>query len=248
MALKNKCNIKLVFFDMEGQIFEPHIIETKKGIAPSIWTVISRHLGPKAAAEGEATKDKWGERQYACYVDWMEDVIHIHQKYGLTKNVFYNIVNKVKYIKGVEETIKELRKRGYIVAVISGGFKNLADRAIRDLGIHHVFAACEYFFDEKTKKLKSWNLMPCDYQGKVDFMRLLIKEHGLKAKQCAFVGDGVNDISLAKECCISIAFNGRKELQEVTTYAVNQKEKDLRGILKYLQISRNFVPPLSFGI
>jgi len=234
MALEDKCKIKMVFFDMEGQIFEPGVVAYKKGIASSVWTVIAQHLGPKALAEEEITHDKWGAGKYSSYVEWMEDTIRLHQKYGLTKNFFNNIINKVKYINGAKETVQELRKRGYIVAVISGGFKNLADRAIVDLGIHHVFAACEYFFDKKTKKLASWNLMPCDYHGKVDFMRLLIKEHGLKAEQCAFVGDGVNDISLAKECCISIAFNGRKELQDVTTYAVNQKVKDLRGILKYL--------------
>ena len=234
MPAKKRCKIKLVFFDMEGNIFEPGVVATKMGVASSIWTVIAQHLGPKAAAEEEATKDKWGKHQYANYVEWMEDTIRVHQKYGLTESFFNNIVNNVKYIKGVEQTIKELRKRGYIIAIISGGFKNLADRAIRDLGVHHTFAACEYFFDRKTKKLASWNLMPCDYHGKVDFMRLLIKEHGLTPEQCAFVGDGVNDIPLAKECCISIAFNGRKELQDVTTYSVSQKVKDLRGILKYL--------------
>ena len=233
MPKQNKSKIKLVFFDMEGPIFEPGVFATK-GVAASIWTLVAKQLGAKAYAEENATKEKWLERGYRSYIDWTEDCIRIHQKHGLTKDFFNDLVSKVKYTAGVKETIAELRKRGYIIAIISGGFKNLADRAIRDLGIHHAFAACEYFFDEKTKKLTSWNLMPCDYHGKVDFMRLLIKEHGLEPEQCAFIGDGVNDIPLAKECGISIAFNARKELQEVTTYAVNQKAKDLRGILKYL--------------
>jgi phosphoserine phosphatase len=232
--VQKKSKIKLVFFDMEGQIFEPGVRAWKKGVASSVWTVLARHLGPKAAAEEEITKDKWGRHEYSSYVDWMEDTIKVHQKYKLTESFFNNVLNEVKYVKGVAETVKELRKRGYIIAIISGGFKNLANRAIRDLGIHHAFAACEYFFDEKTKKLTSWNLLPCDYHGKVDFMRLLIKEHGFVPEQCAFIGDGINDIPLAKECGISIAFNARKELQDVTTHQLNQKVKDLRGILKYL--------------
>ena len=234
MVLKNSCDLRIIFFDMEGQIFEPGVKATKKGTAASVWSVIAKHLGPEAYAEEEETKEKWGKGFYKSYVEWMEDTIRIHQKYGLSEEFFNKIISNVKYIKGVKETIKKLREKGYIIALISGGFKNLADRAIKDLGIHHVFAACEYFFHPKTKKLVSWNLMPSDYHGKVDFMRLLIKEHGLSPRDCAFVGDGVNDFHLAKEACLSIAFNGHPNLQKVTTYAINQKVKDLRGILKYL--------------
>jgi len=81
-----------------------------------------------------------------------------------------------------------------------------------------------------------WNLLPCDYEGKVDFMRLIMKEHGLSPEECAFVGDGVNDIFLAKEVGTSISFNGAEELQRVSTYSINQQEgkEDFMEILKYL--------------
>jgi len=117
--------------------------------------------------------------------------------------------------------------------MISGGLKNLANRAIRDLDIDHTFAACELFFDDKTGKLVAWNLLPTDYVGKVDFMRLMMREYDLHPQECAFVGDSVNDIPLAKEVGLSIAFNGRKELQEVCTYSINQKRKNLKAILKF---------------
>ena len=78
--------------------------------------------------------------------------------------------------------------------------------------------------------------MPADYGGKIDFMKLIMNEHGLKKDQCAFVGDGKNDITLAKAVGLSVAFNGDPKLQEVCTYAINQPKgkEDFRAILQYL--------------
>ena len=110
----------------------------------------------------------------------------------------------------------------------------MADRAQKDLRIDHAFAACEYFWDGDGKLLH-WNLLPCDYEGKADFMKLIMKEHGLKPEQCAFVGDGKNDVHLAKAVGLSIAFNAAEELQKVSTFSVNQPKgkEDFREILKY---------------
>lgn len=223
---------KLIFFDMEGVIFETGIKEEGKNTSASVWTVIYNTLGKEAAKKEQEGKDKWNAGGFQNYMEWTNWSANQQKEFGLSMQLFYNILNKVEYMKGVKETFEELRKRGYKFVVISGGFKNLANRAIRDLKISHVFAACEYFFDEQGS-LSHWNVLPCDYEGKVDFMRLLMREYKLKSKDCAFVGDGVNDKFLAKEVGLSIAFNARKELQEVCTHYINQKEKDLRAILEF---------------
>ena len=99
--------------------------------------------------------------------------------------------------------------------------------------IDHSFVACEYFWSSDGE-LVHWNLLPCDYEGKVDFMKLIIGEYGLTPDECICVGDGRNEIPLAKTVGISIAFNGVKELQAVTTHAINQEKEDFREILKYV--------------
>jgi phosphoserine phosphatase len=227
--------IKLIFFDMDGVIFNTGIKESYGDTAPSTWTKLAKHLGKKALREEENTKVKWTNKEYKGYLDWMEDTIQIHKRYGLTKDFFYKVINSVEYFNGVEETIKALKKHRVRLALISGSFKELANRAINDLGIEHTFAACEYFWD-KEGKLKHFNLLPCDYEGKVEFMRLIMEEHGLSSNECAFVGDGRNDIPLAQYVGKSIAFNGAKELQEVCTHSINQPKgkEDFREILKYL--------------
>jgi len=224
---KGSANIKLIFFDMEGTIFKKAIKNSYGDIAPSAWALIAKHLGENALEEENETKRKWNDGEYSGYVEWMEDTIRIHQKYGLTKSFFEKVMKSIEYHKGVKETFRELHRKGYHTALISGGFKAQADRAQIDLKIRHAFSACEYFWG-KNGKLIHWNLLPCDYDGKVDFMKLLMKEHGLSAKECAFVGDGKNDIPQAKAVGLSISFNGNENLQKVATYCVNQEEGEGR--------------------
>lgn len=226
--------IKLVFFDMEGVIFESGVVETRNGLAPSLWAVIPTILGKKAVETENKGKEMWLSGKFKNYFEWCEYAFNNYKKHGLTMKQFYGIINNVRFMHGAKETFRYLHKKGYRTVIISGGFKNLANRAIRELGIEHVFAACEFFFDDKTGKLVNWNMLPSDYKGKVDFMKLMMHELNLKPSECAFIGDASNDIPIAKEVGLSIAFNAQKELQAVCRYSINQKKKDLRAILKYL--------------
>ena len=162
----------------------------------------------------------------------MEDNFKIYKKYKLTKKSFENIINSINYHKGVKGLFNHLRKKGYKTAIVSGGFKALADRAALDFRVDHTFAACDFYWDSKGKLIHC-NLLPSDFEGKLDFMKLVIKEHGLTKEECAFVGDGANDVPFAKAVGFSIAFNASGKLQKVATVSINQdsKKKDV-GVLK----------------
>ena len=79
--------IKLIFFDMEGVIFESGIVENRKGVAASIWSVIPKELGEEAHKEEDEGKVKWAEGKFKNYIEWMEASISTHKKYGLTKHM-----------------------------------------------------------------------------------------------------------------------------------------------------------------
>jgi phosphoserine phosphatase len=227
--------IELVFFDMEGTLFHKAVHDVRGNVAPSAWGLLAKQLGPEGQREESETVDKWNSGQYAGYVEWMEETIRIHQKYGVNKTLFDAVMAGIDYHPGVGEVFEELRSRGVRTALISGGFKAQADRALIDLKIDHAFAACEYFWDDDGELLH-WNLLPCDYEGKLDFMQLIMKEHGLTAADCGFVGDGRNDIHFAQAVDLSIAFNGARELQAVCSHAVNQEpgKEDFRAVLEFL--------------
>lgn len=226
--------IRLIFFDMEGTIFKKTVRNSYGNTAPSAWSLLAKHLGEKAHADEEETKKKWTQGLYAGYVEWMEDTIRMYQKYGLRRNFFDKVMSSIEYHRGVFETFDALRKKGIRTVLISGGFKAQADRAQKDLKIDHAFSACELFWNDEGQLLH-WNLLPCDYEGKIDFMNLIIKEHGLCKDECAFVGDGKNDVALAKEAGMSICFNGDEALSKVATHSIKQGcgREDFLAILKY---------------
>ncbi len=230
--------IKLIFFDMEGTIFSKCVDAEDTKVAPSSWFTIAKYLGDRACAEEKATQKKWNNGEYTGYLEWMEDTVRIHAKYGLRREAFLRILDAVEFMSGAYEVFKSVHDAGIHTALVTGGFKHQANRAATALRIKHVFAGCEYFWDDQDI-LAHWNLLPADYHGKVDFMRSLLRDYDYSLEELAFVGDGQNDIHLAEEVGISIAFNGHETLQEAATHSIVQEQgdEDLRAILPYLELS-----------
>lgn len=56
--------VRLIFFDMEGTIFESAVHLTKTKVPRSAWYVIAESLGSRALAEETKTQDKWNSQQY----------------------------------------------------------------------------------------------------------------------------------------------------------------------------------------
>lgn len=208
--------------DLEGTLFRKAVHLDDGKVAPSAWTLLAECLGPRALEEEQATKDRWLKGEYHNYIEWMQDTIKIHQKYGLTIDIFEKVINSVEEMPGARETVRRFHERGAITAIVSGGFKALADRVQRDFKIHHALSGCEYFFNAQTGQLEHWNLLPSDYEGKIHFVRAVMAEYGIPKKECAFIGDAQNDVPVAQEVGLSIAFNARPELQRVCTHMINQ--------------------------
>ncbi|MBY6220013.1 HAD family hydrolase [Marinobacter nauticus] len=225
---------KIFFFDLEGTLLKKDFSLDNGKVAPSAWTVLAKALGNDCYIEEEATKDKWNAGHYKGYLDWMSDTVRIQKKYGLSKDVFDRVISSAELHSGVVEVFREIRNRKSFICVISGGFKALIDQYHPLLKPDHVFCACEYFFDSEGK-LASFNLLPTDEAGKVAFMRLVLKEHGISPRDSAFVGDGKNDVYLARETGVSIAFNAQPELRAVCDYTIDQPfgQEDFSEVLKY---------------
>ncbi|MZR64303.1 HAD family phosphatase [Alcanivorax sp. DP30] len=228
---------KIFFFDLEGTLLKKDFSLDNGKVAPSAWTVLAKALGEQCYREEEETKDKWLSGEYKGYLDWMAETVRIHQRHGLTKEIFDAVIASSELQNGVEETIIKIKEKGAIVCIISGGFKALCDKIQPKIKPDHFFCACEYFFDENGR-LDSCNLLPTDEKGKVTFMKLIAEEHCISINDCAFVGDGKNDIHLAKEVGFSIAFNAQEELVKASTVSITQDSNsiDFQKILSFFEI------------
>ena len=212
---------KIWFFDMEGTLLKKnHVLDNGK-VAPSAWTVLAKMISEECYLEEEKTKDKWLNGEYNGYLDWMKETVLIHKEYGLTENQLNSLVEASEFVDGCKELFAWLKENGVITVLITGGFKALADKVQRTLRIDHALSGCEYFFDDNGH-LDFYNLIPSDNEGKLSFMKQVLFEHGLTKADSVFIGDGKNDIYLAAEAGITIAFNAQEELIDFCDYSINQ--------------------------
>lgn len=221
--------MKLLVLDVEGTIFQTQARLPGATFRPSVWQAIAVALGEEAANEEVLTHRRWDNHQYDNYLEWMRDTISIHLRHNLTESLFKKLIQSVKYNPGVASTLRRIDRRSFELVLVSGGFRELAMRAQRDFGIHHAFAACEYLFEEDGR-LTAYNLLPCDFEGKIDFVRLMLHEYGLGDKDWVFVGDGRNDVPIAKIAPVSVAYRADKVLCENSTHCI----VDFENLLKIL--------------
>ena len=224
-----KMKKRLLVLDVEGTIFERFRIQDAV-IDSTIWQGIAKALGDDAVREELQTQKGWQTGGYRTYIEWMRSTVSIHIKYGLTKDIFQDLIKSAKYNPHVPETIMEVDRGIYVPILVSGGFRELAARAQRDFNIEHAFAACEYFFGEDNK-LETYNLLPCDFQGKIEFVRMMLKEYDLDSNDWVFVGDGKNDVPVAKAAAVSVGYRPDPGLRKVVTYRI-EDFKELLAILR----------------
>ena len=220
--------IKLVIFDMDNVLFDVGYFENHKNVASSTWGAIWRELD--AEIDDERLKKKWSGGEYKSYMDWQREAVMVFKNRGLTKERFFDVINKLPLMNGARETLRELKKKNIQTAIISGSFFELGVRAKKELGIDFIIAACSLIFEDN--ELKDCSNFPCDYEDKVHAFEALISSLKLKPEECALVGDGVNDIELAKRVGLPFAFNARVELKKHCKIIIDKK--DLREILKYI--------------
>ena len=216
----------------------------------TMWQPIAHKLGEAAIEEEKNGCQKWENGQYNSYLEWVKETIEIHRKYGLTQGVFNELIRTAEYNEGVVEFFDQLDRSEYIPVLISGGFQELIRRAENDLGIEYGFGACEYFFDDRDGFLKSYNLQPSDFEGKIRFLKLLLSSFGLNEKKdWIFVGDGKNDKQIASLAPIAFGISPHKHLQNVDNLIEIKSFLDILPRLEQLSRSEQEVAvPSTNGI
>lgn len=231
--------MKLLVCDVEGTIFKANYKIHGSEYASTMWQPLAARLGEAAVKEEMETQNKWERGHYkGKYSTWVEDTIDIHKRYGLHKDTFYGLINEAEYHDGVVEFFDKLDRKKYIPVLVSGGFQELINRALRELNIKHGFGACEYFFDPNDGKLAGHNLKPSDFHGKYHYVENLFKDYNLTNKDWVFIGDGKNDVPIAKKAPLSIGMKPiHPELEEVVSETVS----DFRDIFSHLEAEEEII-------
>jgi phosphoserine phosphatase len=192
--------IKLVCFDVDGTLVDN--IEYS-------WQMFHNEFNtdPK---ERDANKRKYFNKEIS-YIEWANLDIAIWEKAGIKRQDFFLAMqkSKIKLMNGAHETISELKKRGIRIAIISGTINVILEYLLPDYEtiFSDVYLTKIYF--DGNGKIAKYDATQYDMDGKARALIEIAKREGLQLNECAFIGDHNNDIEIAKEAGLSIAFDPR---------------------------------------
>lgn len=223
-------SIKLMFLDLEGTLISAQQIKGRTNSpGTSLWSRLFHELGPEALAKDNDSVLRWERGEIRSYVEWVESSISLFKEYGLTEELYRSCIAATPLNPGVAETVEQLHQRGIRTAIVSGGFYDQARIVQATLKIHHAYAAVELYFGGDGY-IAHANIWPSDYAAKVDYVELLRRECGVDPAECAFIGDGKNDVAIAGHVGASFAYRAHPELKSAASYVV----EDFAQVLEHL--------------
>lgn len=167
------------------------------------------------------------------YLQWAEHDINLWREKNANKRDFYKAINHLKLMKGAIETLKELKKKNFKLAIISGSLNVILERFIPNYQefFDDVFISRIYFNGDGY--ISKVDATEYDVDAKALALRKIAKREKISLKECVFVGDYLNDLKIIQKVGLGIAFNcNHDELKRVADVVI--EKKDLREILRYI--------------
>jgi len=154
---------------------------------------------------------------------------------GLPVDVLAEVRDALRLTPGARTLVRTLRRLGYLVGVVSGGFTFITDRFVAELGLD--FAAANEL--EIVGGVVTGNVLGpiIDRPGKADALRRFAAEHNVPLAQTVAIGDGANDIDMLEAAGLGVAFNAKAALRGAADTSVNLPYLD--PVLFVLGISRD---------
>jgi phosphoserine phosphatase len=153
---------------------------------------------------------------------------------GTPVSALDRVADRVRLTPGARTFVRTLKRLGYTVAIVSGGFTHVTDRLAADLGIHHA-AANELEIVDGTVTGRILGEV-IDRPGKARVLREIAAAEGVPLEQTVAVGDGANDLDMLATAGLGIAFNAKPVVREAADTAVSVPYLD--AILFLLGIRR----------
>lgn len=160
---------------------------------------------------------------------------------GLDAAVLDRIAADLPLTEGAETLIRVLKRLGYRVAVISGGFSRAADALKRRLGLDYAFSNT---LEIEGGKLTGRVTGPIvNAQRKAELLELIAQLEGVLLDQVIAVGDGANDALMLERAGLGIAFRAKPKLREAADTAISGAGLD--AILYLLGMSAREIREIS---
>jgi len=143
---------------------------------------------------------------------------------GAPVSIFQDVLEKIELTPGAEKLVRVLKRLGYRLAVISGGFVQVTEPIRARLGLDYGFANT---LEVEGGKLTGRVTGPIvNRQRKADLLESLAQTERISLDQVIAIGDGANDLDMLARAGLGIAFRAKKVVQAQAKYTLNQTNLD----------------------
>lgn len=208
----------LVAFDMDGVLID----------YPSTWTWVHDHFGVRNRAAVDAfLRDEIDDMEFM-----RRDIsLWVGKRPGLCRSDMTQILDPLPLMKGLSETLRELKGRGIKCVIVSGGLDMVAGRLAEEYGFDD-YAANGFECDQEglltgNGVLKVW------LKSKRAALEHFQSDFGVPPERTVSIGDSFIDVSMFELSALGIAFN------PIDDYVVEKadhviREHDLRLVLPFI--------------
>lgn len=212
---------RLIVMDVDSTLIQNEVIE-----------LLARHAGCLDEVARVTDEAMRGE------LDFAESLVRrVALLEGLSEEVFEKVVKEVVLTPGARTLVRTLKRLDYRFAIVSGGFTQITDSLVADLGIDYSAANTLEVVDGRLTGRVVGEIV--DRPGKARALERFAAESGIPLSQTVAIGDGANDLDMFAVAGLGIAFNAKPIVRQAADTAVNVPYLD--SILYLLGISREEV-------
>ncbi|MCK1817668.1 phosphoserine phosphatase SerB [Streptomyces sp. XM4011] len=156
---------------------------------------------------------------------------------GLDASVVDKVRAEVRLTPGARTLIRTLKRLGYQVGVVSGGFTQVTDALAEQLGLDFAAANTLEIVDGRLTGRVTGEIV--DRAGKARLLRRFAASAGVPLAQTVAIGDGANDLDMLNAAGLGVAFNAKPLVRQAAHTALSVPFLDT--VLYLLGITREEV-------
>jgi phosphoserine phosphatase len=213
---------RLICFDMDSTLIQTECIDElaeRAGVGDKVKAITER------AMRGEIDfKESFTER--------------VALLKGLDVSVMQEIAENLPITEGVERLMTILKRCGYKIAILSGGFTFFGEYLQRKFGIDYVYAN-ELEIDDDGKLTGRYVGEIVDGHRKAELLKLIAQVEKVNLAQTIAVGDGANDLPMISQAGLGIAFHAKPRVVANAKQSINTIGLD--GVLYFLGFKDSYL-------
>lgn len=212
---------RLICFDMDSTLIETEVIDE-----------LAIHAGVGDEVKAITERAMHGE------IDFIESFRErVALLKGLDESVMQKIAENLPITEGVDRLMYVLKKYGYKIAILSGGFTYFGQFLQKKYGIDYVYANELEIVEGKLTGNYLGDVV--DGKRKAELLRLIAQVEKVDIAQTIAVGDGANDLPMLNVAGLGIAFHAKPKVVANAKQSINTIGLD--GVLYFLGFKDSYI-------